>query len=67
MGPFTASLAIVAAIYGWILLIRWAGAQDRRQIRPPEWMRLLDAELERALRMELHPSSLAKGEGGGAA
>ena len=62
-----AALGVVALIYGWIRAILWALGEDRRTRREPEWMRLLDLELERDLQGYLHPSRIAREEENGAA
>lgn len=67
MDMLMAALGVLALIYGWIRAVLWALGEDRRARREPEWMRLLDLELERDLQMYLHPSKLARDEEDGAA
>jgi hypothetical protein len=62
-----AALGVAALAYGWIRAILWAVNEDRRNGREPEWMRILDAELERDLKTYLHPSRMAQDEEEGAA
>jgi hypothetical protein len=62
-----AALGVAALVYGWIRAILWAVNEDRRNGREPEWMCILDAELERDLKTYLHPSRMAQDEEEGAA
>ena len=62
-----AALGVAALVYGWIRAILWAVNEDRRNGREPEWMRILDAELEEDLKTYLHPSRMTRdGEEGAA-
>jgi len=67
MDTVITALGVLALGYLWLRAIVWAVKEDRRNGHDPEWMRLLDDELERDLKTYLHPSRMARDEEDGAA